>query len=84
VSPRYKTKDGRPLCRYCRKLLAEGRRVVDNVNVSSTGTDMRYIYEPIGTYGRLGRSLFCTMTCAEEWASRRITGRSVPRGKSHT
>lgn len=81
---RYKTKEGRPLCRYCRTLLAENKRCVGQVNASSTGgLALRDIYEPTGTYGRLGRDLFCTMTCAEEWASRRITGASAPRGKSH-
>ena len=81
---RYKTKEGRPLCRYCLALLAECKRYVGHVNASSTGgLDFRDIYEPTGTYGRLGRDLFCTMTCAEPWASRRLTGRSTPRGRSH-
>ena len=81
---KFETKEGRPLCRYCLKLLDEGNRYVGQVNASSTGgTALRSIYEPTGTYGRLGRDLFCTMTCAEQWANRRLTGRSVPRGKSH-
>ena len=80
----YKTKDGRPLCRYCRKKLTEGKRLVRTVNVSKIGgTDLRNIYEPSGEYGRHGRGVFCTQTCAEEWAMLQITGRSVRRGKSH-
>lgn len=81
---RYKTKEGRPLCRYCLTRLTERKTYVGQENVSSTGgLDLRSIYEPAGTYGRGGNGLFCTMTCAEEWANRRLTGRSVPRGKSH-
>ena len=81
---KFKTEEGRPLCRYCLKLLAEDKHVVDVVNVSKTGgKDLRNVYAPSGTYGRNGRGLFCTMRCAEEWATRRLTGRSVPRGRSH-
>ena len=82
---RYKTKEGTPLCRYCLKPLAQGRRNTGRREkvVFANGQIWRDIYEPSGTYGRLGRDLFCTMNCAEQWAYRQLTGFSVPRGKSH-
>ena len=84
TSSYYKTKEGRPLCRYCLKLLTENKRHVGREHASTAGgEDWRDICEPAGTYGRNGDDLFCTMTCAEQWATRKLTGRSVPRGKSH-
>jgi len=67
---RYKTEEGRPLCRYCKKLLPPFLPVE------------RYP-EYAGRYGRNGSNFFCTLSCTEEWAMRRLAGRSVPRGKSH-